>query len=437
MQSVTKTRLFVFDPYFGALSGHWENYCRRLYQELKARGYEVTVFGQTEYKNEIVKNINFEPVFQASAYNIPLRNMLDFARISDSFLDDFKRIDADRFRDGDIFIFHSIFPQTYNALMDWTLELAVSKKIITTLFFQFPPAERKSPVTGLNKLFHKLRSLFYGDEKKQQEMEWVDNTYVKFYQKKNALLQKIAGKSHIFMASTDTLSQNFSGLFGTKVHYLPMPGENLTRGDELSANDAKPTKIKIGYFGHASLEKGGQFIRYLVDATLDKHPDVQFVLHIHPNEETRKYLQHFVTASYPNVICYHGRLEQDKIIDLMNEVDIILMPYSPAKYATMPSAVFTEGMPMKKIFVLPEGTWAHREAIKYDAGFAAFRSYNQRSIYKALHTAIANIDELKKKNQTAGELFANENNMKNYIDVFETVLQNNGINLIEAHKAAL
>ncbi|HEX4045683.1 MAG TPA: hypothetical protein VHZ76_08475 [Gammaproteobacteria bacterium] len=427
-------RIFIFDPCFGALTGHWENYCKRLYHELVERGFQVKVFGQVHPNNKIIEGINFEPVFTYSPY-VFMPNMHAFNQQASLFLNNFNAINTAEFQDGDIFIFHSIFPQTFSAILEWTKELSLQKKIITALFFQFPPANAKKHENVVSKLFCWLQKKLSHNQHYHSNMVWVENNNVRFYQQSSIEVSRLVDAgSHILLASTDVLSQNFSALFRKKVHYLPMPGEKLPNPPIINMVDISKKNalspidhnffpsIKIGYFGHSALEKGGQFLRYIVERTLILYPNAEFVLHINPNPDTEIHLERFKIHKLPNVSCHFGHLEQTTIMSLMAQVDILLMPYSPHKYATTPSAVFTEGMPLQKIFVLPKGTWMSEEAKKYNAGYTTFSAYHQDSILRALMSAIIHFKTLKQKSIMAGIKFYQENNMTNYIDVLMDVL---------------
>lgn len=418
MQAKQARRMFIFDPCFGGMTGHWENYCKRLYQELLNRGCEVTVFGQAKSKEGIVGGLNFEGIFETSPF-LPAKNMLDLKKIADLFLTDFEKLDLNRFRDGDVFVFHSIYPNYFNAIIDWTKWVVSQKKIIATFFFQFPPSNRKSEVGYLKNTYYKLRRIIAGEQLSASDLEWADNNQVRFYQRTIPDLKQLVGQTHLLMASTDVLSRNFSAVFGTKVSYLPMPGEDLSdmiRRMQCEASLKK--KITIGYFGHASLEKGGQFLADLVANTNQRYRDVNFILHINPNGETEEHLSSFKNHAYSNVVCHHGHLDQEEMMALVAKVDIILMPYSPIKYATTPSAIFTEAMPLEKVFVMPADTWAYHEAMKYHAGISTFKDYTLNGIQTALSKAIDRFGVLQEKSRIAGEKFHKENNMSHYIDVF-------------------
>jgi hypothetical protein len=412
-------RIFIFDPCFGELTGHWENYCKRLYHELVDRGYSVKVYGQKKFNPKIVAGVNFEPVFKHSPFE-NYTDVFDFRRRTALFLENFNEIAETEFQDGDLFVFHSLFPDLMAAILEWTQQNAVNKKIISALFFQLPPAEAKAHLRSpLKKLYHTARS-WLPKNKENRAIEWLDNNNVRFYQFSADLLNALITKgSHVLFASTSVLQRNFSTMLRVPIHHLPMPGEKMMEVLPLlnNENKAESSTIKIGYFGHSSFAKGGQFLQYLVQKTLKYYPQVKFILHINPNPETAPYLEFFKTYHHPNVTCYFGHLEQDQMMTLLKGVDVVLLPYAPHKYALAPSAVFTEAFPLQKVFVIPMHTWIYEEATKYGAGFVSYSHYNQRSILKALLKLLSNFKKLKMKSKDAGTKFHLENNISTYIDV--------------------
>ena len=412
-------RIFVFDPCFGEMTGHWENYCIRLYDELVARGCVVKVFGQSKFHTSITRHVNFQPVFEGSPFG-DYNHLAHFKQRSAQVLNDFRKINAAEFQDGDLFIFHSIFPHIFAAILDWTQEVLQHKNIVASFYFQLPPSESKGrSKSAIKRLYHNLKS-FLPQNLKARKLEWSNHNNIRFYQNSaKPLANWIKAGSHILFASTDLLKRNFSMMLDAPVFYLPMPGPltnyPLTRHKEQGY-------IQVGYFGHSSFAKGGQFLRYIVEMTLSMHLNVKFVLHINSNAETEKYLDFFKTYDNPNVTCHIGHISPEKMSELMQQVDIILMPYAPIKYATTPSAVFTEGMPLQKVFIIPEKTWIHQEAVKYDAGYVCFTEHNQKNVLDALRKAISNYDYLAQKSLIAGKNFYRENNISNYIDTVENIL---------------
>jgi hypothetical protein len=412
-------RIFIFDPCFGEMTGHWENYCIRLYDELVGRGCQVKVFGQSSFNPGITRHVNFQPVFVGSPFG-DYTSPAHFKQRATQVLNDFKQIDEAEFQDGDLFIFHSIFPHIFAAILDWTQSVLQRKQIVASFFFQLPPSESKGrSKSAIKRLYHYLRS-FLPHNLKARKLEWSNHNNIRCYQASAKPLGKLVkAGTHILFASTDLLKRNFSMMLDAPVYYLPMPGPETHYP---IAKHNEQGFLQVGYFGHSSFAKGGQFLRYIVEMTLTMHQNVKFVLHINSNDETAKYLDFFKTYDNPNVTCYVGHITPEKMTELMGQVDIILMPYAPIKYATTPSAVFTEGMPLQKVFIIPEKTWVHEEAVKYDAGYVCFTEHNQQNVLDALCKAISNYDYLAQKSLIAGKNFYRENNISNYIDTVENIL---------------
>ncbi len=411
-------RVFIFDPCFGEMTGHWENYCVRLYEELVARDCEVKVYGQKTFKTSIVNSIRFVPTFEFTPFG-DFTDIYDYYHRVNLFVENFKKIDESEFQDGDLFLFHSIFPHTFAAILEWTQQILKSRRVTSAFFFQLPPSESKGYSSSwLKRLYHSAKSML-PKNRKNRCLVWLDSNNVRFYQLSSPVINKlIADKTHILLASTQLLQNNFSLMLSAPVHYLPMPGPKTHYP---LPEYREPGIIKIGYFGHSSTAKGGQFLQYIVEKTLERHPNVKFILHINSNHETAKALEFFKTLDNPRVTCYFGHIDPEKMLALMTKVDVIMMPYAPIKYATTPSAVFAEGMPLQKIFIIPKNTWVHQEAKKHNSGYVTFTKYNQYSIYTALEKAIENFIHLAEKSVEGGKSFYQENNISNYLDVVASI----------------
>lgn len=153
----------------------------------------------------------------------------------------------------------------------------------------------------------------------------------------------------------------------------------------------------------------------IIKNTLEKFPEVEFILHVNPNIHTEEILKEFDTPK-ENVTCYHGHLDSDKLAELIRSVDINLLAYCPKKYAGMPSMGFTEAMCAGNVVVTPEYTWLSREAVKHGTGNVSFKHFTQESITTALLNAIKNFPKLHAKTKRGSKRFLRSNNIKTYMD---------------------
>lgn len=412
-------RVFIFDPCFGNLTGHWENYCRRLYQEIVDRGYQVCIFGQKKIDNNIIKDIVFIPVFE----QLPFSNTHSFNNIQQqtkTILAELKSIPIDDFVEEDLLIFHSIYPANFAAILLWSQAIRKHKRIKTALFFQFAPVVGKWPLRTFRNqvgyLLRRLRNKLRGIDQ-PKGLEWLANNEIHYYRAHASLLHELVQQGNYYLfGGTQHLTQNFQLLLQAPMISLPMPGP---KAQVSIVENKKNSTIKVGYFGHTSRAKGGLFLRYFVEQAGRDIPEIRFIYHINTNKETENYLNYFKTNNYENLQCYFGHLGEDKLITLLNEVDIVLMPYWHYKYSITPSAIFMEAMACNKVVVIPEGTWLSEMAKQYDIGHVCFDKFNQQSVYTALVRAVNELPILQEKSNQGGSKFNQVNNIATYFDYVE------------------
>jgi glycosyltransferase involved in cell wall biosynthesis len=240
------------------------------------------------------------------------------------------------------------------------------------------------------------------------------------------LLKKYDHLNVSLLANSENLAKNFSIIFNKKVHSIPMPGPDQQEIDQLINNHhsiISPNKnIKIGYFGHASLDKGGHYLSEIVSTVLKNTQGVEFHLHLSPNHEVEASFNEFKNTKSDRIIFYEGHLSKPKMIKLMSEVDIVLLPYSAKKYASCPSAVLMESLILKKVVVVPDASSLSDTVVLYDAGFKAFKQFHPEAIALALQEAIQHFEVLQHKSSLAGERYYQSNNIRKYTSDFLKLL---------------
>lgn len=418
-------RIFLFDPCFGRMTGHWENYCKRFYNELQRYGYQVTVYGQKDPDPTIIEGVNFRPVFQHLPF-LEMKNMEDFHHQARAYYRDFKSIDDNEFQAGDLLIFHSIFSQILGGLLQWTEELVAKHQVKIGLLFQFSPSVPKRHASYKRRIYYTLQTLIKRTLP-DSKLEWLENKEVNYYRSlNNKLSELVKSGTHVLLTSTDVLANNFSALFKLPVVNLPMPGPHYELENEVDSpliyEKGSMPPITIGYFGHSSLEKGGHFLEFIVKSMRQLYPSAKFILHINPNPDTTECLKYFEKNTDSHVQCHFNHISQELMLSLMKKVDVILLPYSPEKYMTTPSAIFSEAMPLGKIFVLPGKTWMHKEARQYKTGFVTFYKHSAQHILKALVQAILKFEYLREKSKVSAKVFYSHNNISNYTEQFLSAL---------------
>ncbi len=416
-------RVFIFDPCFGGLTGHWENYCKRLCQEFSNRHYEVIIFGQNDFQSAMIAQLTFYPVFTTSPF-LPAKNMADLESIKKLFLNDFKKIDVEQFSESDIFMFHSIYPTYFNAAIEWTKTIVNKKRILSYFVFQFPPSDTKKHAGIFKNIYYRLRRIISLEPQSVNDLQWSDNNHVRFYQKSIKDLGDLIKNTHVLCANSGGLARNYSLLFGLKVHPIPMPG--LILNDINSSSTVFPvstsdsTSIKIGYFGHGCIDKGAALLEDIIRKILIKDKNIEFYIHANPSDEAKQYFDKLCLIDSPRVHFYHGHIQQALMIQLINLVDIVILPYSHKKYATCPSAVFMEALTFGKLMVIPSETWMAEIAEQYSVDVKKFDYFDADSVIQALDLAITDYTPDSEMMKNASRAFSSNNNIAKYLDcVFE------------------
>lgn len=406
----------------GGMTGHWENLCRRISDEFEKRGIQTIIFGQEKFKDNIISGLNFEGVFTRSPY-VEMKKEKDFLKECKIFDDDFNKIDKGRFNGNDILIIPTVFPQTLLPFINWSKDIVDKKGAHAAIIFQFPGGEEKNnskikKPRLLRRLKKFIKALFIDEICRRDTLKsisWQESKQISYYFDIYKSVSETKTKNYRYFASSDELAENFSKIFKLKITPLPMPAPvNKFNVDyQITNNDSK---ITIGYFGHASLAKGAQFLMSIVKKTIPMHENTEFLLHINPNPDTENILEPFKNK-LNRVECVHGHINQEKLMEMIDATDIVLMPYDPIIYTTTPSAVFTECMMKGKVFVTPNHTWIARQSKQFGAGVVLFDSFDFDAIYGALDKAIINYKELKKLSIKAREFFVKTHNIENFINI--------------------
>lgn len=412
-------RVFIFEPCLGSMTGHWESNTRRFRDEFVQRGIEVIVFCQKNPSPEILEQYNAIPVFTTHPFN-PVTDKDSFEREYQQFKNDYNNIDKSLFKKGDLLLFNTIVPHTHKAVMEWLGAIVRPDGPKAVFIFMIAANDFHVNLDSWKyRLQAKLTRYKYFRKKFLRRLYlWPDCDYIQFYKSYAHLFNsKNESAGYYYFSGCEEFAMNFEDILDTRVRTLPFPtithhamGTNtIPRLD----NDI----VRVGYFGHSSLEKGAQFLEYVVTRTLKECKNVQFDLHINPNIHSKEILTKFAETPRENVNFFLGHRSYEELVGLMRAVDINLLPYSQLKYAGVPSMVFTEAVNAGNVVVVPNYTWLSREAEKIKGGYTLFDFYNQESIAEAVITAVKKIKRLKRKVPCGRERFLLEHNIKRYMDI--------------------
>ncbi len=369
-----KKSVLIFEPCLGAISGHWENLAESLTGAFSKSDLDVTLFGNKDQTHLHNKNLPIRPHFNQLPY-VDYNNTAIMDSAKKNYLHSFLSINLDDFGPNPLLVFPTLYPPILEAALSWLIKLIDYDKIKpydVIFIFQFPYTSKACHQTKLLKT-SPFRQLY---------------------------------------AVSSKLAKNFQTQYEVTVNELPMPIPLTTLPPikQKSKNEA----IKIGYFGHASVDKGFFFLHPLTQLTYQK--PVEFHYHLNTNPETEVAAQAFKQPA-KNICCYWGHLSKAKMTNLMAEMDILLLPYNAHLYATMPSAMFSEACLLGKVMVIPSNTWLSEQADLFQVGAITFTDHTIRSIHATLARTIENYEKLHLLSQTAREAFHQHHNVDNFVNI--------------------
>lgn len=390
-------RAYIIDPCLGNMTGHWENFCRRIYGELEKRGIESCIICQKNPNPAIIAGLRVLPAFTRSPYTDMSTHEL-YLKECLTFMEEFSLIDTGMFKDGDWLICPTIFPQILRPLLEWIDQVKSGADIRSAIIFQFPAGNENTSSTH--------------DSRVPAGISWAYDPMIERYLENKPLVHMMGHEEGVdYYASSQPLADNFSTLFGIAVNGLPMPAPLVHD----APHAAKTGRVTIGHFGHAALAKGTQFLEEIITLTLAAFPRAEFLIHSNPNPETTAILQR-LSQLRERVSMASGHIGQDALLSLMAKSDIALLPYDPAKYKTTPSAIFTECAAMGKVLVVPADTWMASEAQAAGLGHVLFDQFNAAAITQALHNAIQNYETLKQVSLKNRQRFLDTHGAAHFVD---------------------
>jgi hypothetical protein len=392
-------RVFALDPGLGPIPGHWATFARKLSSAIRGLGFEAVLCGNRQQEPHILDGLAVEPLFSLTPYerygddpHDPPTALAAFERQTARFADDLEKLDSFGLANGDLLVFFTVYPQILGGLAEWARRRPERRLQRVALLLQF--AEEVN-------VYEKARGAR------------GDVYYVDYYRRIMPAGEGRNAHPHWrYFAASPGLGDLFSALLGKDVRPLPMPGS----ADWPPVRRRVPgAPLAVAVLGHTSIAKGAFMLKDIIGATLDKFPNVRFNFHLSTNPDTRALDAEFA-AERDRLDIVRGHISDDKMQALIDASDIVLLPYEPQKYRTMPSAIFIQAACSGKVAVLPAGSHMHLEVLLRGGGATLFREHSATDVTKALWSAIEDAERLSRAAAAAAPAHREFNNPNAYVE---------------------
>ena len=386
-------QVHLCDPQLHGVGGHYLNHDSQLVRELQRRSIPVAVYSR-QGCTVACEGITTEPVFshdifQEAATDPQVWAIENFQTINHAFLADLNKISPARFSVDDLVYFPNLLQNQLYAVALWLAAM---------------PVERR-PAVGVM-LRYLNHAMDYVQARANKEM------IAHFYRYAARALHSVQPRSMI-CADTRELAMAYQKIIGLPVLELPNPmdvSELLAQAAPRVAS-ARPT---IVYQGHTSALRGMHFLPEIIErcAKLPSRP--RFVIQVQSRETAASQLGPTLerldrlAATGDDVRLVTGALAASDYFALLNDADIILLPYSPTFYGHGSSGVFTEAASLGKVVVVSPDTVPARQGREYKLGVMTASKWTPPAMADAVAAALRDLPSLQKKAADAAPRFRAE-----------------------------
>lgn len=227
----------------------------------------------------------------------------------------------------------------------------------------------------------------------------------------------LLGRDRLVLAcNSDVMAQSLRRLCGRRVDLFPVA---KTYPDRPVRERAAGTPVTVAFLGGMvpRPEKGFDLLPGTVEIVKALRPTTRFVLHVNPAVQSPEIARAFHRLlESENVLLLSTSLSPDEYYRVLDDADIVLMPYRPERYWALTSGIFCEAAVLGKVSVVPEGTWmADMSRAELGVG-VTFPEAVPGAIAEALVAAIDDLAVLTAKAAKLSARCRREHSIDNYLD---------------------
>ena len=380
-------KVLIIDPAVHSQGGHHYNAVQRLQSELAKLGLAAPCLGSAYANAQVASALDCTPTFTRSVYGRSYAAPTEFADSVEETSRNLAQALARRGRGADLLIL---------PCCDQVLAAAVARNFTRTRF-------RAAP--------HVLLWLLYGPHYllPTDDLRAIGDLGRECRDAFAGLQASLGDARHLHACSeTPQMAEFYRRLLGLEVTATPAPGLALPargrqRGDGQRGGgqrgDGPPTVLCIGF---ANRPKGYRLLPEAILRVLSHNGDVRFTIHgivKGSDAENDQPLFDTLSALGSRVVVRQDVLSDQDYAALLDEADLLLMPYDPEVYRTRGSGVFTDARKIGLPIIATGGCAFARPA--FDQGWGvAITDYDGPGVAAAVLTALGRLDELSSRAAT-------------------------------------
>ena len=238
-------------------------------------------------------------------------------------------------------------------------------------------------------------------------------------------------------ANQPKLLQNFSpisvchdtsALLSKRVRFSvgTMPSPYSTQGSKKEAGNLTASRT-IGCLGHQNVDKGIYLVPDIIDRLSGAEKPIEFTVQVQA-DTARATVAKLRSTSKPgiSVNVVDSNLNESEYRDLLLKMDIVLLPYNPARYTSAISGICYEALAQGSVIVAPMHSTIGKIITRYQPNARLFDAWTTESIAHALEETIQNHDTLSHDARAGSVDYRSENGPEAYSKALAMLVKRNG-----------
>jgi glycosyltransferase involved in cell wall biosynthesis len=379
-------RVILADPFLVEKSGHCWSYLHCLEQELKGLNVKVEIAGNSALDQALLPRTaipHFSPQFvglQEKTFRGRLKNLFPSRN---TLLDDLralsKKLDISK---EDVLLLNSLRPDHLCGLAKWLSS----------------QSEESTPwVVAINHYTMYQDGLDSAEITNRCRYSWLP------------LAETAKGRRVLLGADTEQLVDEVEAITGLPVLLVPVPhtmtAEEPARGHRT---------LHIGYLGEARPDKGFDQLPALaanLSPLLVADALQMTVQASRPRHLDRSYAAEIESLRASGCQIIDAALSETEYNELLDALDVVILPYSGKHYQRQTSGVFVEARCMGKIAVVPSGTWMASKLLQ-NTGGVVYDASSVGALLSAVRLVVRDYQKLRKDAHSVGATWRSEHNSR-------------------------
>lgn len=360
--------------------GHYANACRHISGEFRRRGFQVDVYGNKRITRELATELKATAKIRHFQFStITFNQKADEALAIASFLNDLRSISE---RDNyDLYYFNSVFPAQFAAIGTWFSSLKPELRPRVAIEFGLPSTGNQAYVKG-GKFFKACR------------------------------------QQPLLLTFDQAASADYAQLVDLPVSTMPPvhAGFSILRQRKKNADGL----LTVSFLGHQRHFKGYHLIPEIVERLLQKSLPIRILIHngnSHSQRDAATTHQLRILSEQNESVSFDPRVADPQIWQtLLDQSDLIVLPYEPDRYRASYSAVAVEAVGEGIPLVVPKDTTMENLAVRYQSKVALFKDWTASAVTEAVEYAVGNFDSLAQLSFSGAEKWRQDNGAASFVD---------------------